>query len=190
MPDYPWITYSARKELDKIVRPSHICFEWGSGGSTLYFSQRAKSLVSVEHDPVWYKKVASELKSRQVANCDYHFVPPENFYLGALFNRIEGGYKSTDKGLAKKIFYQYCRQISYFGNNYFDLVFVDGRARVSCLILCVNKIKPGGWLIFDNSEREEYEAGISQLKGWKRLDFFGHGPYSKAKWQTTFFQKP
>ena len=32
-------------------------FEWGSGGSTIYFKDKAFSWISIEHDPDWYRKI-------------------------------------------------------------------------------------------------------------------------------------
>lgn len=190
MIDRPWIVFLAQKKLDKLVGSNNVCFEWGSGGSTLYFSRRIKNLISIEHDPQWYERVSSELQKRRRTNCDYRLIRPENFNNGTIINNVLGKYKSTDQKLAGKIFYRYCRQITNFPSNYFDIVFVDGRARVSCTALSIDKIKPHGWLVLDNSERVEYKEALVLLKDWRQLDFFGHGPYNKAKWQTSFFQKP
>lgn len=35
-------------------------FEWGAGGSTLWFAQRARRVISIEHDLEWYLKVVRQ----------------------------------------------------------------------------------------------------------------------------------
>src|SRR5262245_58674086 len=49
----PWLTHPAIEWLDSVIGPDDTVFEWGSGASTAWFAQRAKSVVSVEHDQTW-----------------------------------------------------------------------------------------------------------------------------------------
>ena len=37
--------------------------EWGSGGSTLYFSKHVKEICSFEHNIEWYKKISKQIKA-------------------------------------------------------------------------------------------------------------------------------
>lgn len=49
---YPCIEYIAQFDLrDKRV------FEWGSGASTLYWMSRARSVISIESDPEWFRRM-------------------------------------------------------------------------------------------------------------------------------------
>ena len=50
----PWISFSAIELLKKITRPDMRVFEYGSGGSTMFWISRVKELISVEHDLSWY----------------------------------------------------------------------------------------------------------------------------------------
>jgi predicted O-methyltransferase YrrM len=52
-------------------------FEYGSGGSTLFFGERAKVLVSVEHDREWYKVLKQHLEKRGLRNVEYLLAEPE-----------------------------------------------------------------------------------------------------------------
>lgn len=53
----PWLHPSATSYLEEIIRPEFWVLEHGSGGSTLWFSRRVASVVSIEHDQKWRDKV-------------------------------------------------------------------------------------------------------------------------------------
>src|SRR5882757_1229120 len=57
----PWICFSAIDRLKEIVRPDMSVFEYGSGGSTLFWASRVKTVVSIEHDKGWFEKMQGEL---------------------------------------------------------------------------------------------------------------------------------
>lgn len=53
----PWFTYAATDFLQSRI-PTHLrVFEWGAGGSTLWWAQRTAEVVTCEHDPDWYNEV-------------------------------------------------------------------------------------------------------------------------------------
>ena len=58
----PWYTYPAVEYLSHLDLGQLSVFEYGSGNSTLWWSQRARSVVSIENDPEWYERVTSKLK--------------------------------------------------------------------------------------------------------------------------------
>lgn len=53
----PWITYPALKFVAEKIQPEHRVFEYGSGGSTRWYADRVKSIISVEHEAAWFKIV-------------------------------------------------------------------------------------------------------------------------------------
>lgn len=57
----PWMTYSAVFFLDQIDMTDFEVFEWGSGNSSLFFSERVKSITSVEMKQEWYDYVKLNL---------------------------------------------------------------------------------------------------------------------------------
>src|SRR5688572_24230390 len=67
----PWLAFGAIDFLKKIVRSDMFVFEYGSGGSTLFWSTHAKKVVSVEHEPSWYEKMSDEFSKRNIQNVDY-----------------------------------------------------------------------------------------------------------------------
>ena len=89
-----------------------------------------------------------------------------------------------------KSFEGYVRSIEEYPDRYFDLVFVDGMARLSCIFHALSKIRPGGYLLLDNSDLPEYKEARSFLADYKRTDFFGIGPYlyEVPLWQTSVWE--
>lgn len=56
----PWIHKNCVEELDKILKKEMTVLEFGAGKSTLYFSDKCKSVVSFETDEKWYSRVINE----------------------------------------------------------------------------------------------------------------------------------
>src|SRR5688572_27506537 len=74
----PWLPAAAVSFLDDKLAGLSV-FEWGSGGSTLWFAERARSVVSVEHDPVWFAQGLAHLPE----NAHIHLVPlGESYWFG------------------------------------------------------------------------------------------------------------
>jgi hypothetical protein len=61
----PWITYPAIEYLNQLDLRSKTVLEYGSGNSSLYFSRRVKSILSIEHNLEWYSKLKIDLAENQ-----------------------------------------------------------------------------------------------------------------------------
>ena len=63
--DQPWLTTAAINYLNNYINKIYNIkiLEFGSGGSTLWFAKQANinTIISIEHDPRWLKKVESKL---------------------------------------------------------------------------------------------------------------------------------
>ena len=59
----PWITYPCIEFLNRLDLSDCNVFEYGSGSSTLYWSNKSNSVVSVEKDKQWFDKVQGALLS-------------------------------------------------------------------------------------------------------------------------------
>lgn len=183
-----WITFKAKAWMESYLKPDMSVFEYGSGGSTLFLSRRINTLISVEHDKSWYRKVSSALSREKISNCEYILCEPEEKISGAIFSCDCKTYTSALRKYAGMNFEKYVKSIEKYPGGSFDLVIVDGRARLSCIAHALSKIRPGGYLMLDNSERERYSDAISFLADYKRTDFFGIGPYSTYLWQTSVWK--
>ena len=88
---------------------------------------------------------------------------------------------SSDKAVANCYFKSYASDISHFPDRHFDLVIVDGRARPSCIWQSLAKVKPGGYLLVDNTKRDWYLSKTMAAieKNFETvLDEFTPSPYN------------
>src|SRR4030067_1558103 len=114
----------------------------GSGGSTLYFSSKAKKIISVEHDKDWYKKVSDIISKKNIKNCEYCLIEPRKSLGAKILPYSQKTYiAKTFKHHHGLSFKDYVKKIDSFPDNSFDLIFVDGRSRAACLRHSIKKIK-------------------------------------------------
>lgn len=182
----PWITFESKYFLDTFLDKNKKVFEWGSGGSTIYFSNRVNKIVLVEHNKEWFEKVASVIKDKEINNIEYLLVEPkEKPELNV------NGCFSSDVNYSGKDFSEYCDAISSYPDNYFDLIVVDGRVRNCCINKAIKKLSSNGLILLDNSDVKEYASSLKLLKeaGFKSKKYFGPGPYVKYFWETTILKK-
>ncbi|MBI5865098.1 MAG: hypothetical protein HZB38_11445 [Planctomycetes bacterium] len=100
------------------------------------------------------------------------------------------GYASSDPRYPGRTFEAYVRAIDQHPDATFDVILVDGRARPACIQHAIPKLKPSGWLVLDNADREHYQAAIRLLLGrWERRDFAGPIPYTEHFVCTTAWQR-
>lgn len=184
----PWIVFRAKKFLDDYLKKDMKVFEWGSGGSTIYFCKKVNNVFAIEHDETWYNEVKEVISKENINNCEYYLIKPiKNQLLTAMpYNALLNNSKTFDRYKSYS-FKKYVRKIDEYPDRYFDFIFVDGRARAGCIKHAINKVKKGGILMLDNSERIDYKSFMGHIKGYERKDFYGRGPYSNNNWQTTIW---
>lgn len=56
----PWLHSATIAYLESLLKPEMSVLEHGSGGSTLWFAQHVKSVISYEHDPDWQMVVKKQ----------------------------------------------------------------------------------------------------------------------------------
>jgi hypothetical protein len=57
----------------------------------------------------------------------------------------------------------------------YDVIQVDGSHRNDCAMACISKLKPDGFIVFDNSDSKMYDESLDYLStvGFFRIDFVG-----------------
>lgn len=185
----PWVTFPAIDFLDARLGRGHRVFEWGSGGSTRFFLARAGEVVSIEHDAAWFGKVHGALRAD--GRLTQRLVEP------AREAPADWRFASGSPGCLDMSFETYVRSVEVYEDGYFDLVVVDGRARMGCLALGHRKVAPGGWLLLDNANYPRYREKLTLLRrqllaeGWVETVLAGPGPYSRTPaWETLVWQRP
>lgn len=148
----PWMT---KEEIDLIksyLGKDKIFLEWGAGGSTVEFSNYVKEYFSIEHDFDWYNVVFKKAGE----NVRLFYVPPDTPSL-EWPSAFEEGRESDFKRYIK-----FVNNIVSLGKK-FNLVLVDGRARVDCAIEVLPHLKKDAVVFIHDFEREYY---------WKVLKYY------------------
>lgn len=158
----PWLPFCVIKILEERIQADFSVFEYGSGHSTLWLSERVGQVISVEHDQSWYSHIRSSLEAKSNVT-----------YLSK--NLSDGSY--TDEILNHK--------------NAFDLIIIDGRERVTCAKNALESLKADGVILWDNSQRDHYSEGFEfyKEKGFKRLELSGLGPVATRQTSSAFLYR-
>lgn len=157
----PWISFPVIEFLEHELSKDSKVFEYGGGGSTLFFTERAKEVVTVEHNKEWFDILVQKVHATNWVPCFVEPHPITDYKVEDAPNPDK--YVSTDKDNANKSFIAYASAIDTYPNEYFDIVLVDGRARPSCIKHGIPKIKKGGCLILDNSDRPYYTEYFKKI---------------------------
>src|SRR5690349_20973600 len=62
----PWFTYPALAFLSQFDYSKKKVFEWGAGASSIFWAEKAKCLVAVEHDAAWVHRLRPSLQTANV----------------------------------------------------------------------------------------------------------------------------
>ncbi|HEY3329753.1 MAG TPA: hypothetical protein VGK19_07025 [Capsulimonadaceae bacterium] len=183
--EVPWFTYSAIDFLQRTLMPGMMVFEYGSGGSTMFWAKAGASVVSIEHDEEWSKAVVAAAATRGFDKVDLKLILPVDVGASPGDPADPARYSSSRDEYKTFSFEAYAKAIDAYPDNSFDIVLVDGRARPSCFVHAQSKVKPGGWLILDDAQRESYQRVQREIDStWARKAFPGLAP-SKDQWGTT-----
>ena len=160
----PWLSPSSILFFKKYLEKEMVGAEFGSGSSTLFFAPRISKLYSVEHNEEWYHLINEKLTGLNCSNVDYRFVVQndKSDFVGEVFDLEE---KSDFE--IRRDYVNYFRALNDVKDHSLDFAIVDGRARTECCHEVLPKIKKGGILILDNSERKRYELVFEQLKDYE-----------------------
>jgi hypothetical protein len=69
----------------------------------------------------------------------------------------------------------------------FDLIVVDGRWRQSCAAVAPGRLRDGGMIVLDDSQRYPGTARSLRAAGLFQIDFSGFGPINAYAWTTSIF---
>lgn len=153
--DVPWWTYPAidlvERHLAALGGTARV-FEYGSGASTVWLARRSAEVISVEHDADFAAVLRSVLAESDLPGAVrlIEVSPVENTTTVV---------PSQRRGERGRDYADYVASIDQTDGE-FDLVVVDGRARVACMEAAVRRLAPGGLIIFDDSQRPRYREGI------------------------------
>jgi hypothetical protein len=151
------------------VRYIDVLLEYGSGNSTIWFSQFANRVISVEGRAEWYQKVKKMIMVAKVKNVELFIVPPESTHDEANYLQRNRG-RTIDYGYPKD-FTTYIHFINRFEENSLDVLFVDGYVRSEIIKHGMNKVREGGLIFLHDvmPSRKSVNSIVFGFKGMKHL---------------------
>jgi predicted O-methyltransferase YrrM len=162
--DTPWLPQDVMIWLEGVVNDKMRVFEWGSGGSTVWFAQRCHSVMTVETDRTWISILEERARSLGLTNIKlFHIANVNDPY--------------------------YARVIKLQPQK-FDLIFIDGKERRRCAEAAIEKIAKGGIILFDNSDVKAHKEDIEPLEEtlWPKTYIESEGV--GGRWAATAWRKP
>jgi len=69
----------------------------------------------------------------------------------------------------------------------FDIVVIDGVFRTACVEPALAHLRPGGFIILDNAERDVEVGQLLRQRGLFPVDFSGFGPINDYTWTTALY---
>jgi hypothetical protein len=158
---------AAVERLDELMRPTWWVLEFGSGTSTAWYAERAARVVSLEDDPVWLEEVRRRTSRLGPNRCDLRLVALSDF------PAVTGEFTPAT----------------------FDLVIIDGNegegvTRGDCAAAARPLVKPGGFVVVDDSDVREFLPMLELFSGWESERFVGvkHRPLMAV--ETTILRRP
>lgn len=124
-PMVPMISYRGRRAIARLLGPRTRMVEFGSGNSTPWFAQRAGHVLSIEDDPDWYRHVQAVLTTGELTNVRHELRDAATY--ADLTDMADGS---------------------------LDFALVDGSDRTGCIKAVVPKLRAGGWLYLDNTDKD------------------------------------
>lgn len=189
--EQPWITFDAIQYLEEKVRSSYKIFEFGGGGSTLFFLKRCQEVVTVEHDSAWFFLLKKLVEDKQLKHWVGRLVEAEQGELVKSSSASNPDHYSSDE--AKDVNYKkYASLIDSYPDNYFDIVLVDGRSRPACIKHAAPKLRKGGLIVLDNADRSYYlGSSVKEILSEYSLVLStkGASPYVPFFTQTNIWKK-
>jgi hypothetical protein len=135
----PWMHEGVVNMLKNVLSSDTKILEFGSGNSTLFYSKYTNNIYSVEHDKTWYNKISKKLDNKivyKLIEIDYVSKPSTDL-------------KFYNSNSVEEIFEM------NIPDEYFDIIIIDGIHRVNCAYGSIKKLKKGGILILDDTNRIE-----------------------------------
>ena len=209
--EIPWYSYDSIKFLENFLQKNHHVFEYGCGASTLFFSKRVKYLTGIETDITWLKIIEQKIIEKKflIDNNISKILSNKSYSSqSSSYNDNFKNYSSIQNKYFYKKFLNDDHQIELYYNknamiddNYpnfcnnflekFDVIIIDSKKRFPCSVNAINSLKPGGIIILDDSQRDNYRKIFNFFleNNFKKIDFIGIASGQLSLKNTTIFYK-
>lgn len=169
--ELPWFSFSAIRYLERKLTGSEVVYEYGGGGSTLFFARRVRRVVTVENDQEWLDELDGRLAARGLKNV-------ELIHASADFSD-PASFAESDFALA-------------LPSDPADVVLIDSYdvspphpLRPKLFPYAEERVKPGGMVVLDDSSRYRFLRHQSQAR--EVHTEYGTGPARRLATATDFY---
>lgn len=192
----PWITYSALNLIEKLPLKNMNILEFGSGASTIWFSEKSKNLSSFEFDSEFYRLISPFVSIKYGQMQDVRLIGQKNHHT-EIDKEFELLLRDDERncGLGTDFWSQFdsnlFRTIVSDEINSADLIFIDGGPRTFLMALANLTTNENCLIVVDNTDVDYVRLGIPNLlkSGWVEIPLRGPGPLNPYEWQTSLFIK-
>ena len=125
-PVRPWWPMPVIPLIDDLINKDMDVVEFGSGNSTVWLAERARTVLAIESHDMWHNKVRSELETRGLSNASVVLRCGEEYHT----------FHTQDP-------------------EYFDLAIIDGDYRWRCIESVLPRMRAGGLIYLDNSDSDK-----------------------------------
>jgi predicted O-methyltransferase YrrM len=166
-PERPWIVPAAIGWLRRRIRSDWAVLELGSGRSTLWLARRARTVLSFEDNAEWMARARERLTEEGIEGAEVREIPIEHFVT----------------------------EVASLPDDSFDLVVVDflespQAERLEAARVARSKVRAGGYLLLDDSDRPAYAEAADVLAGWREKRFAGVKDGWPQAVETAIFRRP
>lgn len=182
---YPWFSFQSIDYLAQISSPGMRVLEFGCGYSTVWWAQRVSQVTSIERSRSWIAEVQHALAKHAMTNVDLvHF--------SGFAETTEEEIRAASNPIRLTPVIQEYVAAGHGQSELYDIVVVDDIFRNETSEAAIARLKPGGILVLDDSERSRYAATFDLFNrmGWSFASFYGVTPYHFHEKQTTIWHKP
>ena len=166
-PERPWIVPAAIGWLGRRIRSDWSILELGAGRSTIWFARRAGRVLSLEDNEFWATCTRKRLNELERENVELRQLRVEDFPA----------------------------EVDSLPDASFDLVVVDflesqHATRIDALRPAMRKVRAGGLLLLDDSDRPGYSEAYELLADWGETRFTGVKDEWPEACETAIFRRP
>ena len=141
-------------------------------------------MTSVEHRRAWHARLSHVIAATAgLAPVSLRLVEADPIPVQDSF------YRSRKAGERGQTFRDYARAIEADPDALYDLIVIDGRVRTACLSHGIERLAPGGLIVFDNTHRARYRRAI-EASGLSARVLVGLTPTLPHKEETTLLARP
>ncbi|MDX2255901.1 MAG: hypothetical protein NW214_10320 [Pseudanabaenaceae cyanobacterium bins.39] len=153
----PWYTYPAIEYIRQLDFSHQNVFEYGSGNSSLFWANIAKSVISVEQDVQWYKKIS---QAHKLPNLNIQLIEEEELYINHILT---------------------------YEQNFDVIIIDGNFSRYKCAQSAIKKLQTGGLIILDNADWWVKTAAFLRSCNLIEVDMTGFSPINGYTLTTSFF---